>query len=307
MSLTPTPFTGQIIDPLKPGSDEWLTTISASKVPAILGLSPYDSAYSLWCRMTHRITDDRTSKAATRGTYLEPAIIQWWKDQHPEMRVKAGVSYAHHWRTKWAAAPDGVVFPGRKRTPVGILEVKTAFRADEWGGEGTAEIPPAYLAQVAWQMLVTGAQVCWVAALVNMELRSYVVRFADVEEQIEAIKTHVVRFERHLETDTAPDWDGSTATYEAVRAQHPDIDPEKGLVASDRLAYELASLKAVKAETETALKKAQSEALGLMGDAKTLTSVDGTTVAVRQARGEGKPFLKITATPHDLETHETAA
>ena len=34
------------------------------------------------------------------------------------------------------------------------------------------------------------------------------------------------RFEDLVATDTAPDWDGATATYEAVRAEHPDIDPD---------------------------------------------------------------------------------
>ncbi|OOE06990.1 hypothetical protein UN64_19665, partial [Fictibacillus arsenicus] len=120
-----------------------------------------------------------------RGTALESALLTWLGSILDDSRVRPGRTYASNTHPAWQATPDGLVFEGRRRTPYALVECKTAARADEWGKTTleapTAEIPPAYLAQVAWQMYVTGADLVYVPALVVMDLRLYVVRRADVE------------------------------------------------------------------------------------------------------------------------------
>lgn len=38
-----------INDPPAPGTDEWRSILSASKIAAVLGISPWQSPYSLAC------------------------------------------------------------------------------------------------------------------------------------------------------------------------------------------------------------------------------------------------------------------
>ena len=73
-----------------PGTAEWAAKVTASKVAAILGLSPWESPYSMWLKMRGDIpADDGSNQAAkSRGHYLEDGIIRWWADQHPARDIE---------------------------------------------------------------------------------------------------------------------------------------------------------------------------------------------------------------------------
>ena len=92
--LTPTGVL--LAEPLVPGSPEWLQRMSASKIAAVVGLSPYQSRYSLWMQMAGLAPQPVQTKAMSRGHYLEPAIAAWFADQHPDWTVTTtAVSYTH--------------------------------------------------------------------------------------------------------------------------------------------------------------------------------------------------------------------
>ncbi|MGO1664121.1 MAG: lambda-exonuclease family protein [Micrococcaceae bacterium] len=278
-----------------PGTPEWARTVSASKIPAILGISPWDSAYSLWSKATGRVTGDTVNeKAVERGNALEAALLLWCESKLENSRVRPALSYVHPENPGWFAAPDGLVFEGKRRTPYAIVEAKTAMRGDDWGEEGTAVIPPGYLSQVAWQFYVTGARLAYVPALVNMTLRLHVVTWEDVADDIADIIATVQAWEHCVATDTAPAWDGSDATLQAVRDQHPNIDPDLTVEISHDLAQNLQWADQEAKDADARLKRWKSEVLDLAGDAKTITDPDGVKVAGRQARGTSKPFLTIT-------------
>ncbi|WP_430754658.1 YqaJ viral recombinase family protein [Micrococcus luteus] len=282
-----------------PGTPEWATLITASKIPAILGLSTWDSPYSLWCKATGRIdATGQETAAAMRGTALESALFTWLGSLLEDSRVRPGRTYASNIHPAWQATPDGLVFEGRRRTPYALVECKTAARADEWGKttveDPTAEIPPAYLAQVAWQMYVTGADLVFVPALVVMDLRLYVVRRADVEDALPGIIDAARRFEDLVATNTAPDWDGATATYEAVRAEHPDIDPDLVATIPTAHAVELHAATAAFKAAESRMNQARSVVLHGAGIAKTIHDEDGQKVATRSSKSGGRPYLTLT-------------
>jgi putative phage-type endonuclease len=280
----------------EPGTPEWLRTVSASKIPAILGISPYDSAYSLWAKATGRIEDEVKYKdAAERGNELEPVLLNWLEKKLENSRVRKAPSYVHPDNPNWSAAPDGNVYEGRRRTPYAIAEAKTAMYGYEWGEELTAEIPPGYLSQIAWQMYITGARICYVPALVNMTLRLYKVTWDDVKDDIESIIWAVTAWWQCVITDTPPAWDGSDQTYEAVRKVHPDIDDDGIAVIEAELAQELWEAQEALKAAEAADKLAKTKVLDAAGTAKKIVLPDDTTVATRTARGQGKPFLKIAA------------
>ena len=60
---------------IKPGSDRWNSLVTASKVSAILGLSPYESPRSLWHKMRGDIPAQPQTRAQARGTHLEAGIL----------------------------------------------------------------------------------------------------------------------------------------------------------------------------------------------------------------------------------------
>lgn len=280
----------------EPGTPEWLRTVSASKIPAILGISPFDSAYSMWAKATGRITDEVKYKdAVERGNAIEPVLLDWLQKKLENSRVRKAPSYVHPDNPNWSAAPDGNVYEGKRRTPYAIAEAKTAMYGYEWGEEGTAEIPPGYLSQIAWQFYITGAKLCYVPALVNMSLRLYVVTYEDVADDIEAIVWAASAWEQCVVTDTPPAWDGSTETYEAVRKVHPEIDDDETAVIDAELAQELWDAQENLKAAEVADKLAKTKVLDAAGRAKRIELPDGTAVASRTARGQGKPFLKIAA------------
>lgn len=138
---------------IKPNShDEWLAErekgIGASEVAAILGLSPWDTPFSLWLKKTRQAEPEPENFAMRRGHYLEDAVVQWWQDETGEKVIKASAAdiiYVHPDYDFMRATPDRIV-RGRKK----MLEVKST------AGYMGEEIPDYYLAQCIYQMYVTG-------------------------------------------------------------------------------------------------------------------------------------------------------
>ena len=138
---------------LKPTThEEWLKMreegIGASEVAAILGLSPWETPFSLWLKKTHQVPPTEETDAMRRGHYLEDAVVQWWMHETGEQVIKASAAdiiYVHPQFPYMRVTPDRIV-KGRKK----LLEVKsTAINMGD-------TIPDYYLAQVTYQMYVTG-------------------------------------------------------------------------------------------------------------------------------------------------------
>lgn len=131
---------------------EWLAErekgIGASEVAAVVGLSPWETPYSLWLRKTGQVPPIEENFAMRRGHYLEDAVVQWWQDETGEKVIKASAAdiiYVHPEYDFMRATPDRIV-RGRKK----MLEVKST------AGYMGEEIPDYYLAQCIYQMYVTG-------------------------------------------------------------------------------------------------------------------------------------------------------
>lgn len=270
-----------------PGTAEWAAKVTASKVAAILGLSPWESPYSMWLKMRGDIpADDGSNRAAkSRGHYLEDGIVRWWLDQHPEVETHATQLYKE--RDEWAAAtPD---LHANSSEGIVVMDAKTAASDDDWGDE-----PPAYyLAQSVWQMWVCDADVAYIAVLFGrpqLAFREYrIERDQDLEAQIVA---QCRDFYDSLHMDVAPDLDDTVATYEAVRAQHPDIDVDLDVEIPRDLAREYVTASIAKKDAETAERSAKTRLLDAMGRARVATC-DGAKVARRQPRGDAVSLVRI--------------
>lgn len=273
---------------LLPGSDEWLSKMTASKVAAMLGLSPYESRFSLWHRMARLIPQQPDSDILRRGHYLEPAIVAWFADQHPDWQIQTGGSWIHPDNPSFAASPDRMLrVDGELRS----LEVKSAADTDEWGEPGTDQIPAGYRAQCVWEMDCTGTKVCHVAVLsAYLEFNEYVISYDPDEAAF--IRTEAQAFLDSLPTGPSPqrpDIDRHNATYDAVRQLHPLIDGTDVELDPELVALYCSSKHALKAaeEAETYAKSLLADELGLAKRGRYL----GRTIAQRQAKGGGIPYL----------------
>lgn len=281
--------TGLPIPPLDPGSTEWLKTMSASKVAAALGLSPYDSPFSLWHRMANLIPGQSDEPQLLRGHYLEAGVLAWFRDQHPGWEITPGGCWASADNPRYTASPDALaVLPtGELRG----LEAKTAADDDEWGAPGTDQIPAGYRAQVIWQMDVVGTRVTHIAVLsAYLDLREYVVHYDPTEAAF--IRERCQAFLDSLPDGSAParpSIDTHNATYEALRRVHPlidEVDVELDPETAAQYCHARHQLKAAE-KAETYAKSLVIDELGTGKRAR----FNGQTIARRQAKGEGVPYL----------------
>lgn len=263
-----------------PGSPEWLKFMTASKIAAVVGTSPYESRFSLWHKMHGDIESGHVTDNPifNYGHYLEPVLLQWLQDRHPDLAVLKGV-WTEVAGKPHGATPDGVAYGAQR----GIVEAKTARISWEWENG----VPAGYYDQVQWSLYVTGEQLCWVVADVAMEFREYQVERD--QERIDFLVAEAEAFMDSLARHEAPPIDGSTHTYQAVRDLHPEIDPDDVDV-PDELAVAWLDARESAAQWTEAEQQAKSQIAALMGTAKRAVW-NGHTLFTRQARGGGTPYL----------------
>lgn len=210
-----------VLGHFEPGSDDWHAArangIGGSEIAAVVGLSPYESRFSLWHRKKGLIGPVEESEEMYWGKEHEPAICRRFAREHPDLYVTPAPTYAHPERLWQIANPDRHAGPD-------LFEAKTARDDTGWGKEGTAEIPVHYRAQCIHYMDVTGARRCWVGVLIaGSEYREYVVDYDEDEARI--LREAGARFMDDLARDVRPDIDGHSATYQAIREIPEGLDP----------------------------------------------------------------------------------
>jgi putative phage-type endonuclease len=278
----------------QPGSPEWVRLVSSSKVPAILGLSPWQSQFALWHEMKGTAPrDDRDTPAMRRGNYLEAGVIAWWRDQHPEVTEHhpQHVARLEDWGIATldaiAVTTDGDV----------DLEVKTTSSWDEWGEPGTDQIPVHYLAQVLWQIALTNVARAHVAVLGPfLDFREYVIERDDYAEDIDATVKAARRFYDSLDADEPPPLDNHVATIATLRRLHPDIDRGQVAVIDDDLAAEYVAADLAAKDAEARKRAAQALVLNAAGDAQFIEAASGLRIARRQPGKYGVNLIRTAKT-----------
>lgn len=254
--------------------------ISGSEIGAILGLSPFTSAITLWAEKTGRIERDIVANTAMRlGQLVEPAIRQLYVEQHPDHVVEEVGTYASIHASWMHANPDGVCID---ETGQGyILEIK--HTATYWD-----EVPEHYKAQVFWYMAVFDLNKAVFAVVNAGRYKEYEVLWDDFEWSV--IQQQVEKFRHHVLDNIQPDWDGSESTFETVRKLSPDVeirDEELG-----QLGIELINAQTDFDKAEEHLREMKSRTIGALNGAK-FGSVDGLVVVQLSQRAGGVPYLTI--------------
>lgn len=291
MTALETP-TGRLLGNWEPGSPEWhearRSRLGGSDMAAVIGRSPWVSPYRLWMLKAGRVRDSETTASQSRGHYLEDGIRRWWADQNPDYEVVTGGTYTHKDRDYQLANPDGLLVKNGR--PVGVLEIKTDGQDDSetWGKSGTAQIPLYYRTQIQWYLDTLGLPVAHVAVLTaRLEFRHYVVKHDETDARI--LRFRAEQFLDSLMFNSPPDFDGAKNTYETVRELHPNINGLDIELDYEQAAAYVCAKNALKKAEERELRE-RSVLADLMGEHKRATYA-GMTIANRQARGDGTPYL----------------
>lgn len=191
--------------------------LGGSDIGAILGLSNYKTPLDVWMEKTGRSPGQDETLQMRFGTYAEEFVAREYSAKTGN-DVQRFTSMLRHPSAPVLGNVDRLVIPaGAKiashkqeiRTDRG-LECKTAnafaaFNADDWGDEGTDQIPPSYLIQCSTYMALTGCSFWDLAVLFgNQEVRIYNLK-RDVELEGEIIARASEWWDRYVVADVPPE------------------------------------------------------------------------------------------------------
>lgn len=171
--------------------------IGGSDIGAIVGLSPYKSAVDVWLEKVGRREATAQQGIHLRfGHHLEPFVASEYERVTGHATVVLPQTLHHKGHPHLFAHIDRLVSKGGREVTNAdgsvstdtLLECKTAsaFTSDQWGPEWSDQVPPAYIAQCAWYMAITGCNEAHLAVLLgNSDFRVYkLLRDIELEEAL---------------------------------------------------------------------------------------------------------------------------
>jgi putative phage-type endonuclease len=281
----------------EPGSPEWHAArargIGGSEVAPILGLSPFESRFGLWHRKHGDLGPVEENPEMYWGKILEPVIRDEFEARHGnDWCVETTGMWRHSDREWQIGNPDALLHRGTnpRFQPDALLECKLSMFGDGWGEDGTDEVPPHVRCQVLWYLDVFGIDTAYVAVLIagGLDFRCYEIRYDEVEAA--ELRDAAERFLMEVERGVRPDIDAHTATYQAIKELHPDIDGTEVELTGDTAARFINTKTAEKIAKDSA-REATARVADEMGTAARATW-DGKPIASRQVRDGGIPFVK---------------
>lgn len=250
-----------------PGTQEWLRLITPSKIPIILGVSPFKSPYALWHEMHGDINpppiSQETENVFAWGHDAEDSLVNWWRRHNPGWRTNSGeIAYTDpELPFPNLATLDRRAVRGRAYK---IIECKTTREIEQWGAAGTTDSAPVhYTAQALGQMGISGIH--------DHNFVVHAFGYPEIhpcewnEDVWLAIIPRLEEWHQSLVDGNPPDLDDELTTYETVRGLHPDIERGKNIDIDPALAQEyLAACKASKdaQEVERGYKTRVLDAMG---------------------------------------------
>ena len=148
--------------------------LGSSDSASVFGLDPFRSAMDTYLDKTGADPGFAGNAATERGNYLEPAIVEWAREQIGEDLIRNVL------KTRGDLCANLDAYNVSRQF---IVEAKTTTNVDEWGDPGTDEIPDRVLIQTHHAMHVVGYALAYVPVLMpvfgRFEFRMYVVKRND--------------------------------------------------------------------------------------------------------------------------------
>jgi putative phage-type endonuclease len=268
----------------EPGSIEWHKSragIGGSDVASVMDQNPWKSAFTLWAEKSGKAWQDiPASMPMKMGTAFEPVIRQLFAEANSEwLKVHETGTWASIEEPRSVANVDGII--EWDDGSLGVLEIK--FSRQYWD-----KLPEHYNLQVQHYLSVLGFKRGVVVAVAGGDWKEFDVVRND--SLIEDMKRRVQAFYGFLDTDTAPDYDGSESTYETVRELSEGL--QDGEIELGSLWANLLQAKSESEHWEKQFKAHKSAVLAYMDGTK-YGLFQGDKVIALQARN-GKPFITFT-------------
>lgn len=280
-------MSARLIGTFTPGSPEWHAArahgLGGSEIAAVLGLSPWESRFSLWHRKAGTVGPVDVSPEMEWGTRLEPVILGKYRDSHPELDFEIENGTFAHEQRPWQIANPDLLAKDR------VVDAKFSLYGDGWGEDGTDEIPVHVRCQVLWYCDVLDLDRADVCVFIGggADYREFTIAY-DPAEAVD-LREAGAEFLRDVTTGRRPDIDAHSATYAVIRELHPEIEPVD-VELPNAVAHQFIRAKAAAKAAEADARHATSLVADLMGLAKRALW-DGTVIATRQARKDGTPFV----------------
>lgn len=260
--------------------------IGSSDVASIVGLNPWRSAHDVWLIKRGLVTEEGNVKTRM-GTRVEACVLEEYVAETGAELAQFGT--VGHPEAEWMlATPDAFVSGSKRLVEVKCVGWRSAFH---WGDDEDA-IPDYYRPQVEWQMLVTGAEECHVAAWIGgSDFRIYTVKR---NPSLAAALVNACRsfWFDNVVGNTPPAVDGSDGARRMLASLYPrNTKPLLSASAEhDRLADCLARARIAYDEAELAKKAAENAVIEAIGEADGIQS-DGWKATYRATKTGTRRFV----------------
>jgi putative phage-type endonuclease len=252
----------------------WLSdrrnAIGASDVAAILGVSPWQSAWDVWADKTGRLSDWQGNTATRLGQHFERAVLDVAEEKLGELR--RNIRIVHE------TLPIAATLDAQCVQTMRPVEAKTTGLAGpvygDWGTEGTDEVPSNYLVQVHAQLLCTKADLAYLFALLpGRGVVQYEIQRSDkLCDQLANILNDW--WQKHVVKDVEPSRDKATLEIVKRLKREPKKTVELGPT-EWALSQNLAAKKEAIKELTEQKEAIESQLLAALSDAEQATFPDG--------------------------------
>lgn len=302
---------------VRQGSADWLLArkrgIGASEAAALLNVHPYTSLYAIYLDKRGEGEPVVPNAAMEWGTLLEEPVARMFERRvEPDAIWQPRGVLAHPEHEWMLLSPDRLITADGQTE---YLEIKASGNADEWGAEGSDEVPLHAAAQVQWALEVLDLAAGRIAVLLGdhgFDMRTFRIP-RDRELGAELIRRGSDFWYGNVLPGIPPALDGSKATSEAIKSRYA-VASEVELVADEAtaaLAREYIAAKTALKEMEATVEAAANLLKDRMGEATRLIAPDlkvtwsnvrgRTEVAWERIAGDLATQLQLAGIPVDLE------
>lgn len=263
-------------------------SLGASEAPTVAKVNPHQSIAELWLIKTGRADPDPGNENTKRGLRLESALMEFAEEEIGELpdTIYRQVQIVH---------PNGLLhttFDGLigRDQPEASIEAKSTALSDEYGEEGTDQVPERVIVQAHHGFAcVPTLKVCWVPVVMpgyrSFEWRMYRVdRNPDLVKAVEEMGIDFMR--KHVMADVAPDdFRASLEVLKRVKRV-----PEKVI---DLDTVELSIYQTMQAgnarvrEMLSACEALKASIIGKLGDAEAGRFPDGSMITYMETKRKG--------------------
>ena len=200
--------------------EEWLALrrgyVCGTDAGAIIGLNPYNSAFSVWAEKTGQVPEFQGNISTRVGSYLEDLVARLFMEETGKKVQRLNRMIVNH-AYPWAAANIDREVIGEDA----ILEIKTTTSIGAIRKFRDGDYPEQWYGQIVHYMAVTGVQRAYLAALENnRELRIF--ELERNEDEIRALMDAEKAFwENYVLPKKTPPVDGHSATSETIKQLFP--------------------------------------------------------------------------------------